>query len=183
MDVVYVGETLYIFPCCIFCHPHVVYFARSRGKKEGPRRPGSTLSAGHHQPSDPPRDGDAHPALNKPYRDPAGYSTPPRSTPAGSKTFSPPRNEPNSGAAQLKCTVLHDPQRPVIPGLWRGPGNGVACSGEYANAGSNGRFGLDWGEPVRCPSKKFIAAISVKLLSENHAVAYLHRFLVDSGSR
>ena len=174
---------LYIFPCCIFCHPHVVYFARSRGKKEGPRRPGSTLSAGHHQPSDPPRDGDTHPALNKPYRDPAGYSTPPRSTPAGFKTFSPPRNEPNSGAAQLKCTVLHDPQRPVIPGLWRGPGNGVACSGEYANAGLNGRFGLDCSKRVRCPSEKYIAAISPKLLSENHAVAYLHRFLVDLGSR
>ena len=170
---------LYIFPCCIFCHPHVVYFARSRGKKEGPRRPGSTLSAGHHQPFDPPRDGDAHPALNKPYRDPACYSTPPRSTSAGPKTSSPPRNDPNSGAARLKCTVSYDPQRPVIPGLWRGPGNGVACSGEYANAGSNGRFGLDCSKPARCPSRKFIAAISVKPLSENHAVAYLHRFLVD----
>ncbi len=66
------------------------------------------------------------------------------------------------------------------PELRRSPaGNGVACSGEYANAGSNGRFGLDCSKPARCPSRKFIAAISAKLLSENHAVAYLHRFLVD----
>ena len=147
---------LYIFPCCIFFHPHVVYFARFRGKKEGPRRPGSTLSAGHHRPSDPPRDDNTPPALNKLHRNPAYYSMPPRSTPAGSKTFSPPRNEPNSGAAQLKCTVLHDPQRPVIPFLRRGPGYGVVCRRKYDDAGSNERHGLDDYYPARCSSRKFI---------------------------
>ena len=164
---------LYILPppCCIFCQ-----IQRQKRGSEAPRE--HTL--GGSPPAGRPSHGDdAHPAPNKPHRDPAHYSAPPRSTPAGPKTSSPPRNDPNSGAARLNCTVLNDPKRPVIPGLWRGPGNGVACSGEYANAGSNGRFGLDRGKPVRCPSRKFIAAISVKLLSENHAVAYLHRFLVD----
>ena len=141
---------LYILPppCCTFC--------QIQRQKRGSEAPGSTLSAGHHQPSDPPRDGDAHPALNKPYRDPAGYSTPPRSTPAGSKTFSPPRNEPNSGAAQLKCTVLHDPQRPVIPFLRRDPGYGVVCRQKYDDAGSSERHGLDYYYPARCSSRKFI---------------------------
>ena len=162
-------------PPCIYGPPRGPEF-RALGAPGAHSRRGTT--------DRPPTHGDdAHPAPNQPHRDPACYSTPPRSTSAGPKTSSPPRNDPNSGAARLKCTVSYDPQRPVIPGLWRGPENGVACSGEFANAGSNGRFGLDWGEPVRCPSKKFIAAISVKLLSENHAVAYLHRFLVDSGSR
>ena len=162
---------------------HVVNSERSESTLRGVRGAPGAHSRRVTTDRPPTHGDDAHPAPNKLHRDPACYSTPPRSTSAGPKTPSPPRNDPNSGAARLKCTVSYDPQRPVIPGLWRGPGNGVACSGEYANAGSNGRFGLDWGEPVRCPSKKLIAAISAKPLSENHAVAYLHRFLVDSGSR